>query len=80
MDKALRSTTATLALPRPCVTRWPAASTGDLERSQRNMGLPAYGTRHPSTTTLATEQNVRSEQQQNPLYYRLETKSRGPMA
>ena len=53
---------------------------GDRGRSQRNMGLPAYGTRHPSTTTLATEQNVRSEQQQNPLYYRLETKSRGPMA
>ena len=35
---------------------------GDRGRSRRNMGLPAYGTRHPSAKILATEQSVRSRQ------------------
>ena len=41
--------------------------------SQRNMGLPAYGTQYPSATILGTELCVRSEQIQTPLHCRLNT-------
>ena len=50
---------------------------GHRGRSRRNMGLPAYGTRHPSATIRATEHNVRSKHQQTPLHYRVKTKSPG---
>jgi len=49
-------------------------------RSRRNMGLRAYGTRHPSTTILVTEQTVRSKQQQTPLHCRLKTMNQGATA
>jgi len=53
---------------------------GDLGRSPRNIGLPAYGTRYPSATILATEHSPRSTSLQTPHAYRLNTMSQGGTA
>jgi len=52
----------------------------DRGRSPRNIGLPAYGTRHASTTILATEQSPRSTSLRTPHNCRPKTMSQGATA
>jgi len=52
----------------------------DRGRSPRNIGLPAYGTRHASATILATEHSPRSTTLRTPHDCRLNTMSQGATA
>jgi len=61
----------------PCIPHTPPPVAGHRGRSQRNMGLPAYGTRYSRGTIHATEHCARSERIQTPLHCHLNTMSQG---